>query len=449
MKDDIWIKMLKILELDAKINEVIFNNILSKMNQVSYDNSILVLSCRDEYSLNLVKGRDLDDSIRNAAKVITGSDISVMYVVEGDNAAAINSIVSETKVKEKIRQSSSSETISDEFTFDNFIVGDCNRFAYAQAFSVAEKPGLRQRNPLYLWGNSGLGKTHLMKAVGHKVKKLFPEKKVLYTTCEEFTNAFVKSSMEKDNINNYENFRNKYRNIDVLLIDDIQFLIGKEGTQIEFFNTFESLASSGKQIVITCDKSPKNLPELDPRLTSRFQSGIMMDIQPPDYETRKAIFLNKMNSMGISVDNSIVEYVCENVTNNVRELIGAFNIVSSYYALENGEISLDLVMSKIAPIISPNKKNAVTTEIIIDAVSKYYDIPMEKLLSKLKAAEVVTARMVAMYICRDMLELTYVKIGESVGGVKYSTVMHACDKVGNNETLLNDVKIIEKRIADV
>ncbi|MCR5201384.1 MAG: chromosomal replication initiator protein DnaA [Saccharofermentans sp.] len=444
MNEEIWSKALKIISLDSRVDELYYNTILIKMKQVSYENDILVLSCRDDYSLSLVKGKELEGYIKSAVGMVTDRETSVKYIIEGDNAAAINSIVSETKVKEKERSTSASG-LTDEFTFENFIVGDCNRFAYASAFSVAENPGLRQKNPLYLWGNSGLGKTHLMKAVGYKVQQLFPGKKVLYTTCEEFTNAFVSCLHNKA----IDDFRNKYRNIDVLLIDDIQFLINKEGTQMEFFNTFESLVSAGKQIVITSDKSPKNLPELDPRLTSRFQNGVMMDIQPPDYETRKAIFLNKMNSMGISFDDDIVGYVCENVTNNVRELNGAFNIISTYYALENGNINLELVMAKLAPIISPNKKRAITVETVIEAVSKYYDITPDKLLSNVRSADIVNARSVAMYICRDLLEMQLTKIGEYFGGKKHTTVLHAINKVTDEESLMSDVKLIEKRLADV
>lgn len=445
MGEDIWSLSLRVLSYDSRVDRVLLDNFLSKMKQVSYENDILVLSCRDDYSLNIVKGQKVDDYIKSAVSTVADRKISVKYVVEGNEAAVINSVISETKAMEKERQASSSSNLTDEFTFENFIVGDCNRFAYASAFSVAENPGLSQRNPLYLWGNSGLGKTHLMKAVGYKVQKLHQDKKVLYTTCEEFTNAYISSLKNK----NYEAFRNKYRNIDVLLIDDIQFLIGKIETQIEFFNTFETLVSAGKQIVITSDKSPKSLPELDSRLTSRLQSGVLMDIQPPDYETRKAIILRKMESTHIDLSDDIVEYICENVTNNVRELNGAFNMISAYYALENGNISLDLVMSKLAPIISPNKKKAVTTEIIIDAVSKYYDITVDKMLSKLKSADIVNARSVAMYICRDLLEMQYTKIGESFGGRKHTTVMNACNNVSDNDILLSDVSIIEKRIADV
>ncbi len=445
MNNDIWSQAQKIIALDSRVDKVYYTTIIDKIKQVSYENNILILSCRDDYSLSLVKGQELENYIKSAVNMVAEKDTSVKYIVEGDNSAVINTIVSENKVKEKERQSYPSGGLTDEFTFDNFIVGDCNRFAYASAFSVAEYPGRMQKNPLYLWGNSGLGKTHLMKAIGYKVSQLYPNKKVLFTTCEEFTNAYVESMNNK----NYESFRNKYRSIDVLLIDDIQFLIGKEGTQKEFFNTFETLVSAGKQIVITCDKSPKNLPELDPRLTSRFQSGVMMDIQPPDYETRKAIFIKNMQNNGIILDDNIVEYVCENVTNNVRELNGAFNIVSSYYALENGNINLDLVMSKIAPLISPNKKKAVTPEIVTDATCKYYDVQPDKIMSNLRSNDIVNARSVAMYICRDMLEMEYTKIGEYFGGKKHSTVLHACNKVIENESLMSDVKIIEKRIADV
>ncbi len=445
MNEDIWSKALKFLALDPRVESIYIDTLFKKMKLVSYENNILILSCRDDYSLSLVKSKEMDGFVKNAVNMVADENTSVKYIIEGDNAAAINSMVSETKVKEKERNDVPSSGLTDEFTFENFIVGDCNRFAYASAFSVAENPGLRQKNPLYLWGNSGLGKTHLMKAVGYKVKQLFPEKKVLYTTCEEFTNAYVSSMHNKA----FDDFRNKYRNIDVLLIDDIQFLINKEGTQMEFFNTFESLASAGKQIVITSDKSPKNLPELDPRLTSRFQNSVLMDIQPPDYETRKAIFLKKMQSLGVTFDDEIIEYVCENVTNNVRELNGAFNIVSSYYALENGNISLDLIMSKLAPIVSPSKKKVVTTDIIIDAVCKYYDVSPDKIMSNLRSADIVNARSVAMYICRDMLEMQYTKIGERFGGKKHTTVMHACNNVTDNEDLLSDVKIIEKKIADI
>ena len=236
MNDDIWSQALKIASLDSRIDKVYYNTIMTKIKQVSYEDDILILSCRDDYSLNLIKGQELETYIKNAVTAITERNTSIKYVIEGDTFAAVTTKVSEAKVREKERNSYPSSDLTSEYTFDNFIVGDCNRFAYASAFSVAENPGMRQKNPLYLWGNSGLGKTHLMKAIGYKVKQLFPNKKILFTTCEEFVNAYVFSLKNE----NYESFRNKYRNVDVLLIDDIQFLINKLETQKEFFNTFET-----------------------------------------------------------------------------------------------------------------------------------------------------------------------------------------------------------------
>ena len=448
MSGDLWSDALKILSLDSRIDKLFYDRILSKMKQVNYDdnNNVLILSCRDDYSMSLVKGKDLGNYIENAVSMVSDDKISVNYIIEGDKSAEISSVIAAGKaIRRENEESTVNTVLTSEYTFENFIVGDCNRFAHASAVSVANNPGSRQRNPLYLWGNSGLGKTHLMKAIGYSIIQNHTGKNVLYTTCEEFTNAYVACMNNKK----FDSFRNKYRNVDVLLIDDIQFLIGKEGTQLEFFNTFEALITAGKQIVITSDKAPKNLTELDSRLTSRFQNGMTMDIQPPDFETRKAIILNKLEHDNIDLSDEIVNYICENVTKNVRELNGAYNIVSAYYALENGNLTLESVQSRLASIISPNKKKMLTTDIVIDAVSKYYDITPDKMISKLRNAEVVNARSVAMYICRDLLEMQYEKIGNSFGGRKHTTVMNACSNVESDETLMQDVVNIKNRITDL
>lgn len=442
--ENLWSNVLKILKTDKRIDSIIYDTILCKMKQVNYDPSgILVLSCRDAYSMSLVKGQELDTYIKGALTILTEKNISVSYVEEGDNNAILSSTIAQKKVISK--SYATSVGISSEYTFENFIIGDCNRFAHASAISVASHPGSSQRNPLYLWGNSGLGKTHLMKAVGYKIKEDFPDKSVLYTTCEEFTNAFVACM---NNNSNYESFRNKYRTVDVLLIDDIQFLIGKEGTQTEFFNTFESLINAGKQIVITSDKAPKNLTELDNRLTSRFQSGMMMDIQPPDFETRKAIILNKLESDNIVLSDEIINYLCENVTKNVRELTGAYNTISGFYALQNGNITLEDVELRLQSIISPGKSKKLTTEMVIDAVSHYYDITPDKMMSNARNAEIVNARNVAMYICRDLLEMPYKKIGSYFGDRKHTTVMHGCNSVDKDDSLLKDIELIKKRMTE-
>lgn len=448
---DIWNKALAILKYDSRIDPIIYDSILKHMKQVDYtDSGILILSCRDEYSMSLVKGRDLDKFVNDGIHTAYPAVMTVKYIEEGD-MNAYNSTLISNRMASAISDTSASAVSSDnscnlnnDYTFENFIVGDCNRFAYASAVAVSDNPGSKQRNPLYLWGYSGLGKTHLMKAVGYRIKQNFPEKNVLYTTCEDFTNAFVACIPSK----NYNAFRNKYRNVDVLMIDDIQFLIGKEGTQSEFFNTFEALVNAGKQIVITSDKAPKNLTELDMRLISRFQSGILMDIQPPDFETRKAIILKKISDDGYFFSSDIVDYICENITKNVRELNGAYNMLSSYYALMNGSIDLETVKKLLSSLISPNIRKKVTVEIIIDAVSKFYAISPDKIVSKLRNAEIVNARNVAMYLCRDLLEMQYEKIGKCFGGKRHTTVMSSCDKVENSESLLSDVEDIKKRILD-
>ena len=445
MGSSVWEKALDILQFDENINIVTYESILCKMTVVHSDNDVLVLAARDEYSLDLVKGQKLGKIVESAIKAANeGKSCAVKFILAGDENALNASVNSEKKAARQAKSEVVTSTgLNGEFTFANFVVGDCNRFAHASAVSVASKPGQKQRNPFFLWGNSGLGKTHLMKAIGNAILEQQPDKRVIYTTCEAFTNAYIACI----NTNNYTDFRKKFRTVDVLLIDDIQFLIGKEGVQTEFFNTFEALIEAGKQIVITCDKAPSNLTELNSRLISRFQDGIMFDVQPPDFETRKAIFLSKLENENFTLSDEIIDYVCENVTTNIRQLNGAFNTISSYVTLANGELSLDDIQKILMPIISPNKKKFLTPEIVINAVANYYDLTPDKLTSKLRNAEISEARNVAMFICRDYLELKYEKIGQIFGGRKHTTVMHGCDNVDENKELKKKAEEIYKLIT--
>ena len=443
MDSVIWNNALKLLRFDNGIDSVTYDSIISKMTVAFCDNEVLVLAARDVYSLNLVKGPKLSKIITAAIRAANDDmPVSVKFVLAGDENAVRASVNSEKKVARAEISDPSSFGLSNEYTFANFVVGDCNRFADASAVAVSQKPGQRQRNPFYLWGNSGLGKTHLMKAIGNEILANFPEKKVIYTTCEAFTNAYIACINSK----NYEPFRAKYRTVDVLLIDDIQFLIGKEGVQTEFFNTFEALISAGKQIVITCDRAPTNLTELNKRLTSRFQDGIMFDVQPPDFETRKAIFISKLKEDNFTLSDEIINYVCENITDNIRQLNGAYKTISSYVTLANGELSLEEIQKILKPMLSPNEKKHLTPEIIINAVAKYYDLTPEKLTSKMRTAEISNARNVAMYICRDYLELKLVKVGDLFGRT-YTTVMHGCANIEENEELKKQAEEIIKLIT--
>ena len=444
MDSSVWTKALSLLKYDPNIDSVTYDSILCKMSVAHCDNDLLVLAARDDFSLGLVKGQKLGKIIENAIKTVNEDKPLTVNFVKQDDIPSLESTINAGK---KAARQAKTEVVTPtglngEFTFANFVVGDCNRFAHASAVSVAAKPGQKQRNPFFLWGNSGLGKTHLMKAIGNAVLEQHPDKKVIYTTCEAFTNAFVATIQNK----NYTEFRNKFRTVDVLLIDDIQFLIGKDSVQTEFFNTFEALIEAGKQIVITCDKAPANLTQLDNRLTSRFQDGIMFDVQPPDFETRKAIFLSKLENENFTLSDEIIDYVCENVTTNIRQLNGAFNTISSYVTLANGDLSLDDIRKIVDPLITGNKKY-LTPDIVINAVANYYDLTPDKLTSKLRSAEISTARNVAMFICRDYLELKYEKIGQIFGGRKHTTVMHGCDNVDEDKDLKKQAEEIYKLIT--
>ena len=439
----VWENALKLLKYDTSVDKFAYDSILMNMKVEHCDQDVIILSVRDEYSLTLVKGQVLGKTVQKAINSAAGKTIAVKFVLQGDANAVKVSVSSEKKALRSEKNPSSVTGLAGEYTFDNFVVGDCNRFAHASAMTVAAKPGQKQRNPFFLWGNSGLGKTHLMKAIGNSILQQYPNKKVIYTTCEEFTNAFVASINKKD----YEPFRNKYRTVDVLLIDDIQFLIGKEGVQAEFFNTFEALINDKKQIVITCDKAPNNLKELDNRLVSRFQDGIMFDVQPPDFETRKAIFLQKMQNDGIEIDDEIINFICENITTNIRQLNGAYNTLTSYLALANGDLSLEEVEKILAPIISPNTKKYLKPEVVINAVAKYYDLPPEKLSSKLRSADIAKARNVAMWICRDYLEMNLDKVGSYFGGRTHSTVLHGCNNVDDDPKVKKEAEEIIKLIT--
>ena len=446
MESSVWDNALQLLKYDdSNIDIVTYESILCKMSVVFSNENMLILAARDEFSLKLVKGQKLNKIIEDAIRTVNGGKpLSVSFVREGDEQAISSTVNSVNKaVRQAKTEVITPSGLNDEYTFANFVVGDCNRFAHASAVSVSQKPGQKQRNPFFLWGNSGLGKTHLMKAIGNAILEQHPEKKVIYTTCEAFTNAFIATIQNK----NYTEFRNKYRTVDVLLIDDIQFLIGKDSVQTEFYNTFEALIEAGKQIVITCDKAPANLTELNSRLTSRFQDGIMFDVQPPDFETRKAIFLSKLENESFTLSDEIIDYVCENVTTNIRQLNGAFNTISSYITLTNGELSLEDVQKIILPIISPNKKKYLTPEIVINAVANYFDLTPDKLTSKLRSAEISTARNIAMFICRDYLELKYEKIGQLFGGRKHTTVMHGCNNIDEDSDLKKQAEEIYKSIT--
>lgn len=352
--------------------------------------------------------------------------------------------------KKKIRKSlykDNSKLFNPKFNFENFVVGGNNRFAYAASLAVAESPA-EAYNPLFLYGGSGLGKTHLMQAIGIQVIKNDPTSNVLYISSETFTNELI----EAINTQNTNQFKEKYRNIDILLIDDIQFLEGKEATQEEFFHTFNTLYENNKQIVISSDRPPSNLQKLDERLTTRFGFGITADVQPADFETRVAILKKKIELAEIEIDNDIEEVcnlIAEKIKYNIRELEGAMNRMISFSEIMNNKIDLDFAKIVLKDIYRDTDK-AIAPERIRSTVASYYDIKVSDLDSKRRTAEVALARQVAMYLCRESTDFSFSKIGEIFGGRDHSTVMSNCNKIQNlyqeDELIKYDIDEINKKL---
>lgn len=338
--------------------------------------------------------------------------------------------------------------LNSKYRFDTFVVGGNNKFAHSASLAVAESPG-EAYNPLYLYGGAGLGKTHLMHSIGHFILNQNPDTKVLYVTSEQFTNEVVES-IRSGNTAKMNKLREKYRTIDVLLIDDVQFIIGKESTQEEFFHTFNVLHSAGKQIILSSDKPPKEMKTLEERFRSRFEWGLTADIQPPDYETRMAILKKNAESYNKIINEEIFDYIATNIKSNIRELEGAYNKVIAFAKLNNVEITLDNVEEALKDIISPNVVRQVTPKLIVDIVAEHFGISPEDILSKRRNSEFVQPRQICMYLCRHLTEESLQSIGKSLGKKDHTTVIHGIEKITeeivHNEELKNKIDIIKKKI---
>lgn len=318
----------------------------------------------------------------------------------------------------------SNQSLNPKYTFETFIVGSHNQLAHAASQAVSKKPG-QTYNPLFIYGGVGLGKTHLMQAVGNEVIKKNPEAKILYVTSERFTNEFVAGVQQ----GKADQFKSTYRNVDVLLIDDIQFLAGKEGTQEEFFHTFNALHQNNKQVVMTSDRLPKEIPAIEERLVSRFEWGMIADVAPPDMETRLAILQTKCKEKNYNIEPEILQYIAQTIQSNIRELEGALNRLMVYCQLNNTRPTIDQVKNILVSVITPPKKRGVSAKKIIEIVSDFYNVEPADLLKQSRKKEYVNPRQIAMYIIRKELETSLPSIGEFFGGRDHTTVIHAIDKI--------------------
>lgn len=339
--------------------------------------------------------------------------------------------------------------LNNKYKFDTFVVGSNNKFAHSAALAVAESPG-EAYNPLYLYGGAGLGKTHLMHSIGHFVLEQNQDKKVLYVTSEQFTNEVIES-IRSGNAAAMTKLRDKYRTVDVLLVDDVQFIIGKESTQEEFFHTFNVLHSAGKQIIISSDKPPKEMETLEERFRSRFEWGLIADIQPPDYETRMAILRKNAEMYDKEIDDEIIQYIATNIKSNIRELKGALNKVMANARLNKQELNLALAEDALKDVIYPDQRREVSPSLIIDVVAEHFNISKEDITSKKRNSEYVIPRQIIMYLCRHMTESTFQMIAAYLGKKDHTTVIHGVEKIEEkiktDEDLRNKIETIQKKLT--
>ncbi len=388
---------------------------ISSMND---DNIVLVAPT----AFHVDQIRRYVDPISNAFKFLTHKERKITFVTQQDleNKSSIKA----SSVGEIITPINS--TLDPRYTFESFVIGDNNRFAHAAAFAVSESPGTSY-NPLFIYGGVGIGKTHLMHAIGHEILKRDPEKKIVYVTSEKFTNEFINGI--KDNQN--EQFRQKYRNIDVLLIDDIQFIAGKEGIQEEFFHTFNTIYENKGQIVLTSDRPPKDINPLSERLKSRFGWGLLVDISSANYETRLAILRKKVQLDNIVIDDLILSNIATKVDTNIRDLEGTFKKIVAQASLTHSPITFELAEKAINDVIS-KKEKIISSSYIKEIVSKYFNISVKDLDSAKRSNDLAYPRQIAMYLCREIADIPYKKIGDEFGKRDHSTVMHACEKISND-----------------
>lgn len=391
---------------------------------------------------------------------ITGQEFEVKFITV-DDSQNINVKNQDDTYKKNATQNSIFEqaNLNPKYTFDTFVVGGNNNFAHAASLAVSESPG-EIYNPLFLYGGVGLGKTHLMHSIAHFILEKDPTKKVLYVTSETFTNELIEALKSGKTSGGNElamtAFREKYRNIDVLLIDDVQFIIGKESTQEEFFHTFNHLHVSGKQIIISSDKPPKDIETLEARLRTRFEWGLIADISSPDYETRMAILRKKEELDGLEryhIPDEVMQYIANNITSNIRELEGSLNKLIALANLENKPIDIPLAAEALKDMISPNNTREITPELIIEVVSDHFNVPAAELKGKKRNAEIVLPRQIVMYLCRKMTDTPLKTIGLILGGKDHASVSHGVKKIEHDvktdEALNNTVNIIKKKLNPI
>lgn len=418
--NDIWIKVLSHIKKDLN-NGVGFRTWFKSCCLIMIHDDIAVIETPNDFVKNNLETR-YTDYLKNAFYKVLNKSIQIQFLVFKQD---IDEDVPEINFNDT-NDTSSINFLNPKYTFETFVIGNGNRLAHAASLAVAESPA-KAYNPLFIYGGVGLGKTHLMHAIGHYILNKYKTLKVLYVSSEKFTNELINSIRDDKNTE----FRNRYRNIDVLLVDDIQFIAKKERTQEEFFHTFNALHEANKQIIISSDRPPKDIPTLEDRLRSRFEWGLISDIQPPDFETRIAILRKKAELENIEIPCDVMAFIADKINTNIRELEGALIRIMAYSSLTNTDVNVEIAEEVLKDIISDNRPRQITLSLIQETVSSYYNLKVDEFKSKKRTRAISFPRQVAMYLCRKLTDASLPKIGEEFGGRDHTTVIHAYDRISS------------------
>lgn len=424
--NDVWNSALALMK--ERVSEATFKTWINILRPLRFDNDEAFLYAQSVFQKDIISRRFKKD-IEKALFDVMGFDVTVTILAEDDvspKISAHNQIKDTPDVfLEEKEEKKSTDNLNEELTFENFVVGNENKFAHAAALAVANNPASAY-NPFFIYGRSGLGKTHLLCAIANEIKKNNPNSTIMLVKGEDFTNELIQAIKNGEQVS----FRNKYRFVDVFLVDDVQFIGGKVATELEFFHTFEALFEAKKQIIVTSDRPPKDMSTLEDRLKTRFESGLIADIQPPEYETRVAIIKRKAESLKLQLSDDVVDYIATKLKNNVRELEGAVKKIKAYSLIFLGQTpTIGIIQSVIQSVIKENVSTDVTPESIVEHVSKYYGISKEDIYSTKRPANILNARQVAMYITREMTDLSLSLIGDRFGGKNHSTVLHSINQI--------------------
>jgi len=417
---ELWQQILSIIQ--TKLSKPSFDTWFKATKALTFGSQVLIISAPTTFAVEWLESR-YTKLVGATVYEVTGKQVDVKFVIE-ESKPSEPIVQLSAPMPAVSREEAQTHLLNPKYTFDTFVIGSGNRFAHAASLAVAEAPA-KAYNPLFLYGGVGLGKTHLMHAIGHYVLEHNPSNKVIYISSEKFTNEFINSIRD----NRGESFRNKYRNVDILLIDDIQFLAGKESTQEEFFHTFNALHEERKQIIISSDRPPKEIPTLEERLRSRFEWGLITDIQPPDLETRIAILRKKAKAENLDIPNEAMMYIANQIDTNIRELEGALIRVVAYSSLTNQDVTTHLAAEALKDIIPSSRPKMITIGDIQAKVGEYYNLRMEDFKARKRTKAVAFPRQIAMYLSRELTDYSLPKIGEAFGGRDHTTVIHAHDKI--------------------